>query len=148
MDTISKKRRSEIMASIRSRNTTPELAVRKLIWGLGFRYRLHSRAVPGKPDIVLRKHKKAIFVHGCFWHQHKRCPDGRKPKSSQSYWLPKLERNVARDRAAQKELRRLGWKTLTLWECEIGKNMRLLGRISRFLSNKSAANRPVNRGQT
>src|ERR1043166_5430611 len=99
MDKISADRRSANMAKIRSSHTRPEIAVRKLVYGFGLRYRLHQQDLPGKPDIVFRKHKKVIFVHGCFWHQHPKrgCLDARRPASNTSYWQPKLDRNVTRD---------------------------------------------------
>jgi DNA mismatch endonuclease Vsr len=111
--------RSENMRRIRSKDTTPELTVRRLVHSLGYRYRLHRKDIPGKPDLVFLGRKKVIFVHGCFWHQHPGCNEGRLPKTNKDYWQPKLERNVARDSAAQEQLASLGWDVLVLWECEI-----------------------------
>src|SRR5438552_165192 len=105
MDTIDPIRRSENMRRIRSRNTSPELIVRHLVYRLGFRYRLHFAKLPGKPDIALTRARKAIFVHGCFWHQHEGCRHGRLPKSRLHYWGPKLARNRARYEKIQEELR-------------------------------------------
>jgi DNA mismatch endonuclease (patch repair protein) len=113
--------RSENMRRIRSKGMKPEMAVRSLVHSLGYRYRLHRRDLPGKPDLVFGPKKKVIFVHGCFWHGHDdpNCIDGqRKPKSNLDYWLPKLERNKKRDQENQGELTRLGWSVLTVWECE------------------------------
>jgi DNA mismatch endonuclease (patch repair protein) len=126
------------MRSIRSNNTTPELMARRLIHSMGYRYRLHARDLPGKPDIVFAKYKAVIFVHGCFWHLHSKCREGRIPSSNVSYWSPKLQRNVARDIENQKTLRKTGWRILVLWECElrIQNCDRLEKRISRFLEHR------------
>jgi len=121
------------MRRIRKKDTKPEVLVRKLIHGMGFRFRLHRADLPGTPDIVFPSRKKVILVHGCFWHQH-HCPLGRKqPASNRDYWIPKLARNVERDRQARRKLRRLGWKSMTLWECEIRDQEATTRRISRFL---------------
>lgn len=126
--------RSKNMRSIRSKNTKPELAVRRIVYGLGYRYRLHVRSLPGKPDIALSSRKKVIFVHGCFWHQHQHCAGGHLPTSRRCYWEPKLARNVERDQEHQEALRSLGWKTLTVWECELKSVKKVETRIKRFLS--------------
>lgn len=110
--------RSENMRRIKSRDTSPELAVRKLLYSLGYRYRLNRKDLPGKPDIVFAKRRKAIFVHGCFWHAHA-CRLSHSPRTNTAYWSPKLARNVERDSANQAALELLGWQTLILWECEI-----------------------------
>ena len=107
------------MASIRATDTRPEVAVRRLAHRLGYRFRLHRRDLPGKPDLVLPKHHAVVFVHGCFWHQHK-CLGGRLPASNQAYWGPKLARNVERDANARRALREMGWRVLTIWECQLG----------------------------
>lgn len=106
------------MRSIKGRNTKPEIRVRKLLHALGYRFRLHRKDLPGSPDIILPKHRTAIFVHGCFWHQHGGCSLARKPKTRLEYWLPKLERNAARDHEVSDQLRSLGWRPVTVWECE------------------------------
>lgn len=106
--------RSENMRRIRSKDTRPEMAVRRIVHGLGYRYRLHRKDIPGKPDLVFPRHRKVIFVHGCFWHQHPGCQDGRLPKSNTSYWGPKLKRNVERDKTALAELSSLGWEVLVI----------------------------------
>lgn len=122
------------MRRIRSRDTKPELLVRSLVHRLGFRFRLHSRDLPGKPDLVFPARRKVIFVHGCFWHQHKNCIDGRLPKSRADYWVPKLARNVQRDGERRTALRKLGWKSLTLWDCETTDERTLKARVLEFLS--------------
>ncbi len=121
MDIWSKRKRSYVMSRIRSRDTSPEKKVRSLLYSMGYRFRLHDKKLPGKPDIVFRRHKKVIFVHGCFWHLHKGCRDGTIPKTDYEKWKAKLERYVERDKLHVKELRREGWKVLVLWECEIEK---------------------------
>jgi DNA mismatch endonuclease (patch repair protein) len=123
------------MASIRSKDTKPELLVRRLLHRAGYRYRLHRRDLPGKPDLTFAARRKVIFVHGCFWHQHdaEACLDGRKPKSNTGYWHEKLERNVARDRAAVEQLTAAGWQSLIIWECETRDDELLTERLSAFL---------------
>ena len=119
VDTCSKKKRSAIMSRIGQKNTTPELLVRKLLFGAGYRYRLHDKSLPGSPDMVLKKYQTAIFVNGCFWHHHEQCRDGHTPKSNKKYWRIKFSRNVARDMENQELLGDLGWLVLIVWECEI-----------------------------
>jgi DNA mismatch endonuclease (patch repair protein) len=121
------------MALIRSKNTRPELAVRSLVHGMGYRYRLHGMGLPGRPDMVFRGRQKVIFVHGCFWHLHRNCPNCRPPKSKVDYWKPKLEGNAARDKKVREQLRVLGWKVLVVWECDLCKPDRLASRIRAFL---------------
>ena len=121
------------MQAIRSKDTKPELAIRKLIHGLGYRYRLHRKDLPGKPDLVFPSREKTIFVHGCFWHYHG-CKRGRMPKSKLDYWQPKLEGNRERDKQHMNELKALGWKVLVIWECEVNDVKKLKRRIRRFLS--------------
>jgi DNA mismatch endonuclease (patch repair protein) len=118
MDKLSPERRSANMARIRSTGMKPELAVRKLSFALGYRHRLHRNDLPGKPDLVYPGRKAVIFVHGCFWHQHEGCRDGRIPLSRIDYWLPKLKRNLERDTAAAEALKNAGWRVMTVWECE------------------------------
>jgi DNA mismatch endonuclease (patch repair protein) len=135
MDKLSPERRSANMARIRSQNTSPELTLRKLIHGLGYRFRLHRKGLPGKPDLVFPSRKKVIFVHGCFWHQHAdpKCLDGRPPKSNLNYWLPKLARNAERDAKARAALNAQGWRVLAVWECETKDAQRLAPKIAEFL---------------
>jgi DNA mismatch endonuclease (patch repair protein) len=125
--------RSENMAKIRSSNTGPELRVRRALHQMGYRYRLHVKDLPGKPDIVFPGRKKIIFVHGCFWHQHKGCAEGRIPASRREYWIPKLSRTVARDAAHLEQLKKNGWELLVLWDCEIRDNDEFRTRISKYL---------------
>ncbi len=115
---LTKERRSWNMSRIRSRDTRPEILVRSLLHRMGFRFRLHVRALPGRPDIVLPHHRTVIFVHGCFWHQHQGCVDGKRPATRTGYWEPKLARNVTRDTEHRAVLRALGWKVIVIWECE------------------------------
>ena len=123
------------MARVLNKDTKPELYVRRLIYSMGYRYRLHVRTLPGTPDLVFAKAKKVIFVHGCFWHRHSGC--GRLPKSKKRFWVTKLEQNRRRDLFNIRKLRRTGWKVLVLWECELSK--RTLGdKITFFLEDKNA----------
>lgn len=124
-DKLSSERRSWNMSRIRSRDTAPEIAVRRLVHRLGFRFRLDNRQLPGKPDLVLPRHRTVIFVHGCFWHQHGGCIDCSKPRTNGAYWLPKLARNVERDAEHHAALRSRGWKVITVWECEARRAERL-----------------------
>lgn len=132
-DTLAPRARSERMSLVRGVDTKPEMAVRRIVWNLGFRYRLHAKELPGRPDIVFRPREKAIFVHGCFWHRHAGCKNCRSPKSRQSFWLPKLAENRRRDSRNQRALRRKGWTFLVVWECELEKPGLVARRIQRFL---------------
>lgn len=136
MDTITPLRRSKNMRRIKSENTRPELSVRRLIYHLGFRYRVHYQDLPGKPDIVFPRRKKAIFVHGCFWHQHQTptCRYVHLPKSRLDYWLPKLQRTQQRDASYYALLTRLGWKHLIVWECDLDDLQSLTTKLKDFLS--------------
>jgi len=138
MDRISAERRSANMRAIRSKDTKPELIVRKLLHGMGFRYRLHRGDLPGKPDIAFIGRRRAIFVHGCFWHQHPdpACRDARPPRSNSDYWAPKLARNLARDVSGQRDLARLGWQVLVLWECELKDLEAVEGQLLGFLGDR------------
>lgn len=120
-DTHSKETRSFNMSRIGSKNTKPELKVRQFLFSRGFRYRINVKNLPGKPDLVLPKYKTVIFVQGCFGHGHKDCRYFVLPKSNQSYWLPKIERNIVRDKKAIDELTVLGWRVLEIWECDLKK---------------------------
>ena len=120
------------MARVRAANTVPEMAVRRVVHKLGYRYRLHRRDLPGTPDMVLRKYRAVVFIHGCFWHQHSCRRRRTQPASNQEYWGPKLARNVERDAEASSALEEMGWRVLTIWECEIGA-LDLGDRINRFL---------------
>lgn len=135
-DTISKECRSENMRRIKAKGMKPEMAVRRLVHGMGYRYRLHKKDLPGKPDLVFQSQKKTIFVHGCFWHQHDAgsCKITRKPKSNKGYWLAKLKRNVQRDKENQAALKAAGWRVLTVWECQTNNSNVLSERLADFLS--------------
>jgi DNA mismatch endonuclease (patch repair protein) len=131
MDTLTPEARSQRMSLVRHKDTKPERLVRQLLTALGFRYRLQGFSLPGRPDIVFAGLKKVVFVHGCFWHRHRGC--GRMPKSRLTFWETKLEANRARDRRNQRELRRMGWDFLVVWECEL-KDFDILGiRLIAFL---------------
>jgi DNA mismatch endonuclease (patch repair protein) len=121
------------MARVRSKNSRPEMLVRKLVFALGYRYRLHAKDLPGHPDLVFRTRRKVIFVHGCFWHRHGNCALARMPKSRRDFWQPKLEGNKQRDKRTRKALNKDGWKVLTIWECQIKKIERLESTLRRFL---------------
>ena len=113
--------RSRIMRAVGRANTGPELTVRRLLHGLGLRFRLHQRNLPGRPDIVLAKHRTVVFVHGCFWHRHAGCPKATMPKMRFEFWREKFDRNVARDQGIEQTLVGAGWRVLTIWECETGR---------------------------
>ncbi len=131
VDNISKEKRSKIMRSIRPKNTRPELFVRKLLTAMGCRYRLHRKDVPGCPDIAFIGKKKAIFVHGCFWHAHEGCPISHVPDSP--FWQQKLAANKARDKRAVSDLESMGWRSMTLWECQLRDQQRVMAVLKRFL---------------
>lgn len=135
MDTRSPEQRRQIMQAVKAKNTTPEIAVRRVLHRLGYRFRIHRRDLPGKPDIVLPKHRTVIFVHGCFWHAHC-CAKGRPPKSNLDYWLPKLQENVRRDRAKVEQLESLGWRVVTIWQCETGDPEILADRIPNLVEDR------------
>src|SRR4030042_5911410 len=121
------------MSRIRKTDTTPELAVRHIVHGLGYRFRLYRRDLPGCPDIVLPRHKKVIFIHGCWWHRHNCKLGRRRPKSRLRYWSPKLRANKERYTRNLRKLKNQGWKVLTIWECQTRKPEKLIGRIADFL---------------
>lgn len=133
MDRISPQKRSEAMRRIRSKDTLPEMTVRSMIHRMGYRFRLHAHNLPGKPDVVFPGRKKAIFIHGCFWHHHEDCPKGDFPTSRTEFWIPKLLRNRQRDAEKLAALHRLGWKTLVIWQCQISNVRRLSKKIASFL---------------
>lgn len=134
VDHVDSATRSRIMASVQSKNTRPELQIRRLVHGLGYRYRLHSPKLPGKPDLVFPSRQKVIFVHGCFWHAHSGCRFSKVPKTRTEFWKFKQETNAARDRRSQQELQRIGWKVLTVWQCELRNINALMERLNDFLS--------------
>lgn len=123
MDIWSKEKRSLVMSKIRSKDTKPEIILRSELHKLGYRFRIHKKDLPGKPDIVLPKYKTVIFVHGCFWHYHKNCQEGRIPNTNSKFWKEKLFKNIERDKNHQSSCKNLGWKVLIIWECEIEKKL-------------------------
>jgi DNA mismatch endonuclease, patch repair protein len=135
MDTLGKAERSERMSRVRGKDTKPEMIVRRLLHGLGYRYRLHARDLPGTPDIVFRGRRKAIYVHGCFWHRHPdaACKLSRLPKTRREFWVPKLEGNRRRDLENQRKLTEMGWNCLLVWECEISTRARLVEKLREFM---------------
>jgi DNA mismatch endonuclease, patch repair protein len=132
------------MSAIRSKNSKPELTVRRLVHGMGFRYRLHRRDLPGKPDLVFGPRRKVIFIHGCFWHQHPdpACLDGRLPKSRTEYWHAKLAKNVERDRLHCEALENSGWRVMTIWECETSATD-VSDRLRAFLNDNTQQHLPL-----
>lgn len=140
MDTRSPEQRSFIMRSVRSRDTGPEMIVRSVLHGLGLRFSLQRKDLPGRPDIVLRRHKTAVFVHGCFWHGHS-CAKGRLPKTRLDFWGPKIERNRNRDAESVKMLKKLGWRVLTIWQCQTKDTDRLAVRLTKFFLSRRSSKR-------
>jgi len=126
-------KRSWIMSRVKGRDTKPEVLVRSFVHRMGYRFRVHRRELPGNPDIVLARHRKVIFVHGCFWHGHKGCSRSRRPTTNENFWNNKLNGNIKRDRLNCRELRRMRWKVLVVWECETKASELLLGKLERFL---------------
>lgn len=131
-DPLSPKQRSERMSRVRREDTKPELKVRQIVHGMSYRYRLHSKKLPGRPDMVFGKKKRVIFIHGCFWHQHD-CNHYRMPKSRQDFWRPKLSRNVERDKDTYQSLLHEGWGVLIIWECQLRDLDSVRRRIQKFL---------------
>lgn len=135
MDSLTTRERSERMGLIKGKNTKPEIQVRRLTHGMGYRYRLHDKNLPGRPDMVFKGRRKVIFVHGCFWHRHEHCKLARLPKSRLDFWAPKLERNKARDLDVLRRLNEQGWQSLVIWECELSELDMIAKRIRQFLEN-------------
>lgn len=119
VDVVDKATRSRMMSGIQGKNTKPELLVRKYLHGRGLRFRLHARELPGKPDLVFPKYKAVVFVHGCFWHSHPRCRFAVVPASNVEFWKQKLDGNRMRDQRDETRLKALGWRVLTVWECQL-----------------------------
>ena len=132
-DRISHEHRSWNMSRIRGSNTKPEVIVRSLLHRMGYRFRLHRADLPGKPDIVLPKHRTVILVHGCFWHRHRGCRYAYTPKSRKAFWSRKFEKNIVRDRSVRRRLRRAGWHVITIWECQTRDLDHLASRILRTM---------------
>lgn len=137
VDTLSPERRSWLMSRVAAKNTKPELIVRRALTALGYRYRLHRTDLPGKPDIVFPSMRKAIFVHGCFWHRHANCSGASTPKSNVVFWRTKFESNVERDKRNVRALRRNGWSVLIVWQCQTRNPERLTRRLERFLERQA-----------
>lgn len=123
------------MSKIKAKNTQPEITIRSLIHRMGFRFRLNQDDLPGKPDIVLPKHRKIIFVHGCFWHGHKNCPRAKRPESNSAFWTKKIDSNIKRDIENIKLLRKQGWDILVIWQCEIKNEIAIQDRLMKFLNH-------------
>lgn len=136
MDIVSPEKRSRMMAGIKGKNTKPEMVVRRLVHGMGFRFRLHRKDLPGSPDLVFPRLRKVIFVHGCFWHRHPGCRLAYTPKSNTQFWTDKLEANMRRDALALQALDTLGWDVLIVWECEVSNLLALAPKLSSFLATK------------
>ena len=122
VDRLSKERRSWNMSRIRAKDTKPELIIRSVLHRFGYRFRLHRKDLPGKPDIVMSKYKTVIFVHGCFWHRHENCREASRPKTNSEYWEAKINRNIERDNNNVTLLQKEGWNVIIIWECEISKD--------------------------
>lgn len=136
-DRISQERRSWNMSRIRGANTKPEILVRSMLHRAGYRFRLHDRKLPGRPDIVLKKYRTVVFVHGCFWHRHEGCPAATTPKTRVEFWNEKFAENVRRDRRNARALAEAGWHVITVWECELKDNpSQVLARIQGILEEK------------
>jgi DNA mismatch endonuclease (patch repair protein) len=139
MDSLTQERRSWNMSRIKGRNTGLEVAVRSALHGLGFRFRLHGATLPGRPDIVLTRHRIVVFVHGCFWHRHRGCRLTYQPKSNVAFWSRKFAGNIVRDARNKRELRRLGWRVVVVWECQALDRAALTRRLAAALD--TTANR-------
>jgi len=134
-DVFSREQRSSIMSRIRGKDTKPEMLVRSLLHGMGFRFRLHVADLPGKPDIVLTRHRKVVFINGCFWHGHRACRKKSVPETNKEFWEEKISKNRKRDKYVRRRLRACGWKTLTIWECETRNVEKMTGKLKSFLDS-------------
>jgi DNA mismatch endonuclease, patch repair protein len=134
VDLFSEEKRSWIMSRVKGRNTKPEILVRSIIFRMGYRFRLHKRDLPGTPDIVLPRHGKVIFVHGCFWHGHRGCLRSKRPENNKLFWDKKIDGNIKRDELYCLQLRELGWKILVVWECETKYVAKLSQKLEVFLN--------------
>jgi DNA mismatch endonuclease (patch repair protein) len=135
VDRLSREHRGWLMSRVKSKNTTPEMAVRNLVYGMGFRYRLHDKRLPGRPDLVLSGRRKVVFVNGCFWHGHEGCRYARIPKTRVAFWRAKIVKNRNRDQANVAALTAAGWKVLTVWQCELKTLETLKKKLYDFLQN-------------
>ena len=138
-DTVSPETRSRVMSRVRGHDTRPEMYVRRAVWAAGFRYRLHVKRLPGSPDLVLSRYRLAVFVHGCFWHQHG-CRRARRPSSNQEYWDRKLDGNLARDASNRERLEEVGWSVATIWECDLDRGIE---RLLALLASLGEMNAPA-----
>ena len=145
-DIYEPRKRSEIMSRIRGGGTKPEIIVRRIAHRLGFRFRLHRKDLPGRPDMVFPRHRAVIMVHGCFWHRHPGCKHASTPKTRESFWKNKLEDNVARDRRNETALRELGWRVMVIWECETRDSETVADRIESFLRQEDAKRKEESEG--
>lgn len=136
VDSVSPEVRSRIMAQVKSKGMKPEMQVRRLLHGLGYRYRLHRKDLPGRPDIVFPSRRKIVFVNGCFWHKHAGCPRVRIPATNRDYWLAKLERNRARDERNLALLQADGWAAMTVWECQLKDIAAVTESLTQFLDGE------------
>lgn len=135
-DFLTKDQRSERVSRIRGKDTKPELLARSIVHRLGYRFRVHAKKLPGRPDIVLPRLKTVIFVHGCFWHRHSKCKVATTPKTRTEFWQAKFDANVERDKRNARRLRRLGWSVLTVWECQLRRPDTVRSRLSRLLGDR------------
>ena len=136
-DHVDTAKRSLIMAAVHSKNTKPEMLVRRIVHALGFRYRLHAADLPGHPDLVFPKRCKVIFVHGCFWHRHAGCRYTTTPKTRVEFWQEKFDANVARDRRTVRALKKQGWSVLIVWQCQLKNPEKLVGKLNDFLADRN-----------
>jgi DNA mismatch endonuclease (patch repair protein) len=143
MDTLTPDERSILMGKIRGKDTKPELLVRSMLHRAGYRYSLHRKDLPGKPDIVLRKYSTVVFVHGCFWHRHANCKVASTPKSNNDFWQAKFERNVSNDRKHRRALKKMGWKIIVVWECELKNPEKVLWKLMKALRPAEALEYPT-----
>ena len=134
MDIVTRETRSKMMASVHSKDTKPERKVRSLLHAFGYRFRIHRKDLPGNPDIVLAKHKKVIFVHGCFWHQHTGCPKAKRPDTRKKFWDKKLNENMERDKRNLRELEESGWVSNIIWECQTKRESDLISAIEEIFN--------------
>ncbi len=132
-DHVDSAKRSTMMAAVHAKDTEPEMVVRKIVHSMGYRYRLHVKELPGKPDLVFSRRRKIIFVHGCFWHRHEACTRASMPKTRVSFWQSKFDANIARDEIVLRSLKKDGWRVMTVWQCELKSVERLTKRLKRFL---------------
>lgn len=133
MDIFTKSKRSEIMSRVGRVNTTPEKAVRSILHKLGYRFSLQKRSLPGSPDICLPRYRAVVFVHGCFWHRHRGCKYASTPKTRRAFWIKKFEANIARDKRVMREIKYMGWKSITVWQCELKDPERLRKYLTKKL---------------